>query len=231
MLETSVKSWWIVGLPALFGRRDTAGYRRIKTDAGNGSLTNAKESPMARIPYFDTDRADDQLKELYAKLPPLNIFRMMGHSGPMLDKFIRLGNQILMYSKLDPILREIAIVRVGVLSGASYEVYQHERISRQLGMGDDKIEAIHEGPSAAAFTDLERLVMQFTDDIVNNVRASDATFEPLNERLSHQELQELVLTIGYYMMVSRFLETFDVDIEPEGTTEGVDLEGAKARLS
>ena len=36
---------------------------------------------------------------------------------------------------------------------------------------------------------------------------------PLARRLSHQEMQELTLTVGYYMMVCRFLETFDVDIE------------------
>jgi hypothetical protein len=36
-------------------------------------------------------------------------------------------------------------------------------------------------------------------------------------------MQELTLTIGYYMMVSRFLETFDVDIEEEGQSEGVNM--------
>ena len=30
-------------------------------------------------------------------------------------------------------------------------------------------------------------------------------------------MQELTITIGFYMMVSRFLETYDIDIEPKGT--------------
>lgn len=181
---------------------------------------------MARIPYFDPADATGRAKEWYGKLPPLNIFRMMGHSGEMLDGFVRLGNQILAFSKLDPILREIAIVRVGVLSKAGYEVHQHERISRQIGMDDAKIAAIHEGPEAAAFSDLEKMVMRFTDDVVANVRASDETFKPLQEKLSLQELQELTITVGYYMMVSRFLETFDVDIE--GAPVRMNLPGAKA---
>lgn len=168
---------------------------------------------MARIPYFDSDKAQGRAAEWYAKLPPLNIFRMMGHSGEMLDGFVRLGNQILAFSAVDPVLREIAIVRVGVLSKATYEVYQHEAISRRLGMSDALIAAIHEGPDAAAFDDLQRLVMRYTDDVVKNVRASDATFKPLLERLDYKRMQELTITIGYYMMVSRFLETFDVDIE------------------
>jgi alkylhydroperoxidase family enzyme len=183
---------------------------------------------MARIPYFDPARAEGRAAKAYKKLPPLNIFRMLGHSGEMIDGFTKLGNQILVFSSLDPVLREIAIVRVGVLCGARYEVHQHEAISRRLGMSEEKIRAIHEGPEAPAFDELERLVMRFTDDIVRNVRASDATFAPLAERLSYKEMQELVIAIGYYMMVSRFLETFDVDIEAEGESRGVELPGMKS---
>ncbi|MCF8470155.1 MAG: carboxymuconolactone decarboxylase family protein [Parvibaculum sp.] len=180
---------------------------------------------MARIPYFDPTQAEGRARKAYTKLPDLNIFRMLGHSGDMIDNFTRLGNSILVFGDLDPVLREIAIVRTGVLRGSSYEVHQHDAISRKLGMTDNLIAAIHDGPEAGAFDDLQRMVMRFTDDVVKNTRASDATFGPLAERLSYKELQELVLTIGYYTMVSNFLETFDVDIEDEGHTSGVKLPG------
>lgn len=182
---------------------------------------------MARIPYFDPAMATGHAKTAYGKLPALNIFKMLGHSGDMLEAFRLFGNQILVHSKLDPVLREIAIVRVGVLSHANYEVYQHEEISRRIGMSEAKIRAIHEGPWAADFSEVERLVMLFTDDVVANVRASDMTFNPLAARLSHQEMQELVITIGFYMLVSRFLETFDVDIETGETPVGISLPGMK----
>jgi hypothetical protein len=47
------------------------------------------------------------------------------------------------------------------------------------------------------------------------------TFAPLAKILSAQEMQELTMTIGFYMMVSRFLETFGVDLEdaPTGLTK------------
>ena len=170
---------------------------------------------MARIPYFDIDQAQGRAKKAYEKLPKLNIFKMLGHSGELVDGFNRLGSQLLYFTKIDPVLREIAIIRVGVLSKAKYEVWQHERIGRQLGMSDEKIAAIHEGPDAAAFSEIEKQIMRFTDDVVANVRAGEATWAPLAARLSHQEMQELTLTIGFYMMVSRFLETFDVDLEDQ----------------
>ena len=168
---------------------------------------------MARIPYFDLAQATGRAAKAYSKMPPLNIFRMLGHAGELVDGFSRFGGQILNFMSIDPILREIAIVRVGVLSGAGYEVYQHERISRGIGMSDAVIEGIHEGASAAVFDAAQREVMAFTDDVVTNVRAGDATFLPILARHGAKGAQELTLTIGYYMMVSRFLETFDVDIE------------------
>jgi alkylhydroperoxidase family enzyme len=182
---------------------------------------------MARIPYFDPSLATGRAANAYARLPALNIFRMMGHSGDLLEGFSRFGGQLLNFTSLDPVLREIAIVRVGVLSKASYEVYQHEAISRRLGMSDALIAGIHEGPGAAVFSDTERLVMAFTDDVVVNVRAGDATFLPARAALGDKALQELTIVIGFYMLVSRFLETFDVDIET-GEAPIVRVSGEKA---
>lgn len=180
---------------------------------------------MARIPYFDPSTATGRLADTYAKLPPLNVFRMLGHGGGLLTGFVALGNQLLVQGELDPVLREIAIVRVGLLCGSSYEVQQHDAISRKIGMPDVVIAAIREGPDAPALDEMQRMVMAYTDDIVTNVRASDATFEPLRVRLSSKALAELTICIGYYMMVSRFLETFDVDLEADEAAGSLNLPG------
>lgn len=168
---------------------------------------------MARIPYVTDETLPEEAREIFEKLAPLNLFRMMAHSGGMLEKYIRLGNYFLRQGKLDPVIREIAILRVGYLSNASYETYQHERISRDIGMSDALIDGIKAGPKAAIFDDTQRMVMNYVDDIVANVRASDVTFDPIKANFSVGELQELTMVIGFYMMTCRFLETFDIDIE------------------
>lgn len=191
-------------------------------DPSTGPLTG-HDAGMARVPYPDPADLSPDTREYLAKLPPINIFRMMAGGEGLLRAFSRFGTHLLYKTKLDPVLREIAIVRVGVLSNAGYEVFQHEAISRQLGMSDELIAAIHEGPDAAAFDDAQREVMRFTDDVVANVRASDETFEPLRARLSAQELQELVVAIGFYMAVSRYLETFGVEVETDPVDGGLDM--------
>ena len=175
---------------------------------------------MPRIPYFDVDQASGKHAEFLEKLKPhLNIYRMLANSEAGLKGFVRMGNALLFRCELDPVLRELAIIRVGRLSRAAYEVFQHERIGREAGVSEDKIAALRDATiEAPAFSDNEKAVLRFTDDVVRNVRASDKTLKAVEAFLSPAALVELTLTIGYYMMVCRLLETTGVDGE-EGQAE------------
>lgn len=169
---------------------------------------------MARIPYyFDPATATDEQKERFAKFQPLNVMWMMGHAGPILEGFVGMGRAVL-NSSLDPKLRQIAIIRVGVLAGATYEIHQHVNLGRKVGLPEDKIAALREPVvPGGAFTPLERAIITAVEELAKQARLSDATFDALSTEFDYRKLQELVLTIGYYTMVSRFLETFEVDIE------------------
>jgi 4-carboxymuconolactone decarboxylase len=171
---------------------------------------------MARIPYVDPKDMPAEIAELLKTRFPLNLYRMLPHAPTIAPGLLRMGGGILRESLLDPKLREIAILRVGVLSKASYEVHQHKRIAKAVGLADETIKAIERGPEDKAFAPLERLIMRFTDEVVHNVKASDALFREAEAALGHRRLAELVMTIGFYMLISRFLENFEVDIEPEG---------------
>jgi len=168
---------------------------------------------MARVPYLDPATAPEGVREMLAKMAPLNVFRALANSPTMFPAFIRLGNAILLKSKLDPILREIAIVRVGILSHASYEVHQHERISRQIGLPEEKIKALVQGAEADVFNEREKAVLRFTDEVVHHVHARSETYNACAAFLDVNQMIELVVTIGYYMAISRFLETMEVEIE------------------
>ncbi|RYD95692.1 MAG: carboxymuconolactone decarboxylase family protein, partial [Sphingomonadales bacterium] len=113
---------------------------------------------------------------------------------------------------LDPKLREIAILRVGYLSNASYEVFQHEALARYVGHSDGAIAAIKAG-DGAPLGEVGAAVLAFTDDLVKNVRASDASLAAVRKHLDDTQVIDLILVTGMYMMVSRFLETTGVEID------------------
>lgn len=172
---------------------------------------------MARVPYFDLAQAPEAYLALIQSRPPLNLYRMLPHAGKAAVGFLKLGGALLRENTLDSQLREVAILRVGLLSNAGYEVHQHRRVARSVGLPDAKIAALEIGADTAALSEKELFVLRFTDEVVNNVKASDETFAQARQHFSLGEISELVLTIGFYMMVSRFLENFEVDIEPPGT--------------
>jgi 4-carboxymuconolactone decarboxylase len=172
---------------------------------------------MARVPYFDMSKASPEFAALMSARRPLNLYRMLPHAGPAGQGFLKLGGALLREGALDAQLREVAILRVGLLSKAGYEVHQHKRIARKTGLSDAKIAALEVGADTAALNELERKVLRFTDQLVHRVKAPDDMWQDLSQHLDHRQMAELVLTVGFYMMVCRFLENFEVDIESPGT--------------
>ena len=170
---------------------------------------------MARLPYIDPENASEEVQGLLGRLPDLGIFRMVAHAETGFRGFLRLGNSILQRQELPDRLRELAILRVARLSGATYEWTQHVAIARRTGVTDGQIEALERGSiEGPDFTREEGEVLRFTTELVQRVRVSDETFKAMETTRSPREVVELILAVGYYMMVARLLETTEVDLEP-----------------
>ncbi len=173
---------------------------------------------MARIPYFDLEQASPTVREQLRARPPLNVYRMVAHGGPAGEGFLALGSALLRQGSLDPVLRELIILRVGALSDARYEIHQHRRVATGVGVTAEKIEAVlidpGTPPSDGLFSPLEAAALRYCDAVVRKVKAPTELFDRLAGELTHQQLMELTMTIGFYMLVCRVLENFEVDIEP-----------------
>ena len=171
---------------------------------------------MARIPYPAPEQLDAETRRILQSAPPINVLRMLSHSGPLLGGFGAFGQQILYGLELDPVLREMAIVRVGHLSQCAYELSQHERFIADLGVGTGKLRALKNGAADTLFDERERAVLAFVDDIVLNVRAGDDTLAAVSGHLPPRQIVELIMTAGCYRMLCMMLETCGVEIERPG---------------
>jgi len=166
---------------------------------------------MARMPYVDVETAHWLARDLMLRRPGRNLHRMLAHAPRVGDAFTRLADALRWEDELDPVLRELAMLRVGMTLKCAYEVRAHTIIARRVGVPDEKISALEGDIAAGPFSDLERVVLRFTDDLISNVRASDATFDPVAAALPPGGVVALVITIGTYLTACRILETFDID--------------------
>jgi len=173
---------------------------------------------MARISLLPDEKIPDELNPLFDKMKSnnvevINLFRALANSPKVGRDFIRLGTAILLKSKLSPKLREIVILRVAHLTGSSYEWYQHVQIALLLGITQEQIDAVSDWPDSDLFSDEERILLEYTDEATQNVRVSDTVFSKAKQILDEQEILELTISIAYYGMVARVLETLQVELE------------------
>jgi alkylhydroperoxidase family enzyme len=168
---------------------------------------------MARIKYSAPSKASDRTREILDKNHNANIFRMMAHSPSYFEQYCRLGGAIRNRGELDPIVRELAITRTGILSQALYEVVAHKRIGKSVGVTDEQNEALTNWEVASCFNETQRAALAFTDEIVRSNKPTDATFKAIAAKLTPAALVELQLSVGFYIMTSKFLETFEIDLE------------------
>ena len=169
---------------------------------------------MARIDYSDPAKASPRTREILDKNRNANIFRMMAHSPSYFEQYCRLGGAIRHKGELDPIVRELAITRTGILCQAPYEIVAHKRIGKNVGVTDEQNEALENWQQAKCFNEVQRAALAFTDEIVRLRRPADATFNAIRSKLTPGALIELQLSVGFYIMTSKFLETFDIDLQP-----------------
>jgi alkylhydroperoxidase family enzyme len=169
---------------------------------------------MARISYSDPSKASDRTREILDKNRNANIFRMMSHSPSYFEQYCRLGGAIRHKGELDPIVRELAITRTGILCEAPYEIVAHKRIGKNVGVTDEQNEALENWQTANCFDETQRAALAFTDEIVKLNKPADATFKAIASKLTPAALVELQLSVGFYIMTSKFLETFEIDLQP-----------------
>ena len=179
---------------------------------------------MARLPYVDPETASEPVREVLARLPVrLHIFQLMAHAETCFRPLLALGTAILARQQLSAKLRELAILRVARLSGAEYEWVQHVPIAKAAGASEAQVAALERGAAeATCFDAAERAVLAFTSELVERARPSDGAFEGLLPHLSAREIVELVVAIGYYMMIARLMETAQIDLDPPAGTAVVD---------
>jgi alkylhydroperoxidase family enzyme len=180
---------------------------------------------VARLPYVDAANAPAPVRDALERVPPLNIFRMMANAETAFRPWLRWSAALLGELALDPLLRELAILRVARLTpGAEYEWVQHEAIARAVGASEEQIRALERDDiQAGCFSHDQRLVLEFTEEVVRGARPAATTFDSLSQRLSAREIVELLMVIGQYMMVARVMATTELEMDEPAGAAALDI--------
>jgi alkylhydroperoxidase family enzyme len=128
-----------------------------------------------------------------------------------LARYIRDG------SRLDPRLRELAILQVSYLTRSAWVYSHHVRISREIGLTDDEIRAVASESAGHpnALEPLAKTVLRAAREMTTELSVSDRTFAALRQELDDERLTDLMVTIAFYNGLVRLLASMQVDVEED----------------
>jgi 4-carboxymuconolactone decarboxylase len=127
---------------------------------------------------------------------------------------MRFGSYLQKDSKLQPRVRELAILRTAWLSNTEYEWRHHAKIAQDLGFTDAEIVRVATGAPAQEWTEQERAVLLAADELRTEAFIGDATWQRLARHFTAEQLLELIYTVGGYGMTALAINSLGIQTEP-----------------
>jgi alkylhydroperoxidase family enzyme len=175
---------------------------------------------MTRLPDLDAEDLPEEFRGLLDGLLAErgwvpNLYRTLAHSPVLLRDFLGITADLRHNTALEPKLRELAILGVAKVTGAPIQWLSHLPLARAAGLTEEQVTGLPVWERHPAFSEEERAVLAFAEALTREVRVPEGVWQGVRAFLGDQELVELVLTVGFYNMVARFLEGLEIDVDAE----------------
>lgn len=170
---------------------------------------------MARVPYLEMSDLPAEHQDLLKRR--ISLTQALVNSPNAARAFGGLGQFIRYGSKLDPRLRELAILQVGWLARSPYEWSHHVKLGHDFGVSDDDIQALIDDTAGkpTKLDDMTRTVLRAAREMTTDGAMTDATFAALQKALGNELVVDLTITIAFYNAVVRVLATLQIDVEDD----------------
>lgn len=133
---------------------------------------------------------------------PFNVLLRSPEMGNLAQK---LGEQIRFRSSLPARLNEMAILMTAKWWSSQYEWYAHRPLAVSGGLNETVIDAIQAGRRPERMQPDEAAVYDFSTELRDRRRVSDATYRRAVDLLGERGVVDLIGVMGYYDLVSMVL--------------------------
>ena len=167
---------------------------------------------MSRLPLVATGDMQPAQRAQYDRFPS-NLTRGLLLLDQRLAACLPSTANALRASSLEARVREGVILRVAALSRCAFERMQHLGEAARAGWTAADI-AVVEGPGPFNGLGAFASVLAFVDACVAAPRVPDDIFAAARAVLSDRDLATVVVLVGHYMTVARFVETLGIELDP-----------------
>jgi 4-carboxymuconolactone decarboxylase len=152
-----------------------------------------------------------------AEIEPLALFRTMYVHAELASRMRPLGAGILGGRATVPVgLRELMIDRTCALAGAEYEWGVHvSAFGAVAGLDEGQVRATAlEGSGADCWEPDQLAVLRLAEELHETSAISDELWKELDALFDEEQLIELIVTAGWYHVISYLCNGLRVELEP-----------------
>jgi alkylhydroperoxidase family enzyme len=154
-----------------------------------------------------------------------NVFSTVARHPALFRAWLPFCLQLLAHSAFPPRERELLIVRTAWLCGSAYELHHHVQAGADAGLTDPELAALTgEGPDH--WSPRERLLVAAATELHRDHVISDGTWLGLGARLTTEQLVELPMLVGHYVLLAGTLRSLGVPLETGQDAERIRSHGA-----
>ena len=160
-----------------------------------------------------TSRVFDVFRDAGRDVPML--YRLLGKSPAMLEAWVGLAWPLRSEPTTSRALRELLIMRVAILTSASFEWQAHWPAALAAGVSKEQLQSLGAWSRSDLFSPSEKAALRCTDEMLETGGASAAAMEDLRAHYPDSECIELILTAAFYSCVSHTLLSLGIAADPD----------------
>ncbi len=170
---------------------------------------------MPTLPPLGNDQMQSDaravLEGLQARLGQVpNMYRTFAHAPKVLSAAVAMAQAI--RSDLDPMVRELAYLKVTQMTDCHVCRHYHEILGRKAGLTDLHIAQLDKFELSDVYTEAEKDVLRFTEQWTREGRVGEDVISRLKLVLNSEQLVILAATVSQANFTSRFNNVFGVEL-------------------
>ncbi|MEE8629523.1 MULTISPECIES: carboxymuconolactone decarboxylase family protein [Methylobacterium] len=155
--------------------------------------------------------------EAARKVPVFGPFEPLMHSPEVMTLARSMGDYLRYKPKIGTTLSELVILVNARHWTQDYEWYVHAPIARKVGIAPEAIAAIRDGRRPTGLPEDQETAYDFTVELLQNKRVSDATFARAEKLFGKPGVVDLTAVSGYYTFLAMELNVARYPLPKDGT--------------
>jgi 4-carboxymuconolactone decarboxylase len=173
---------------------------------------------MPRLPLVTRDAVPKAEQEAYdafiagrGGVPTSGPYAVLLHMPDLASRLEALRTYIRADDSLSRPLQELVMLTVARELDCAYIWYAHAPAARQAGLRDDIVDCLRDQEPLTGLDPDEHTVVDFTQELLQHRKVSDATFTAALTRFGQRGLMTLTNLIGCYALLAYNMNTYQVE--------------------